>query len=451
MGDSELSTLETEGGSRQDRAWNRLFHALDLERRLQTNPWVEITAEAMKEFGHREPRLMAKHDTLAERPRVLRERGASLWPLRNGRYALMRDPSQHSYFQFSKSPWQWPRQAYVFQCDLAAFDGLPAGAWTESQALDAALVSGLLAFCAQEEALHLTVRGRQFCRSLPLSLAPGEAAIAIDRVQFEVDGGYEGKENFLLVEAKQGWRTDFHWKQLWIPYAHYSAITRKRLRPLFLMTSNGVIAVAEFQMGETLAECEMIRSRTFVLDPSPLPVFHSEIYLAMNLAIDTDTSFDANSGVSAEPFDSPPQANDLDRVLDVAMRPIPGNKQLLAESWGMDARQGDYYAQAACYLGFLRKEGDIYAPTPVGDQLRGERSRSIRISFVLKAMAGKPLMRRALAGVAECGGRLEKIPNPIWVEWVETFSQVRGATSHRRASTLRRWMEWVLVNTRWGG
>src|SRR5207253_2436349 len=80
----------------RDEAWKRVFAALPVAEYLARDGIFQVTAEDLKAHGAREPRLMAKIDTLAERPAILAEHGLALFPVRNGRYVLFPDPAQKS-------------------------------------------------------------------------------------------------------------------------------------------------------------------------------------------------------------------------------------------------------------------------------------------------------------------------------------------------------------------
>ncbi len=55
-----------------------------------------------------------------------------------------------------------------------------------------------------------------------------------------------------------------------------------------------------------------------------------------------------------------PQANDIDKIIDLILNFNNGlnNKWAISEFFGFDERQGDYYGNAAVYLGLLQKNND---------------------------------------------------------------------------------------------
>lgn len=53
-----------------------------------------------------------------------------------------------------------------------------------------------------------------------------------------------------------------------------------------------------------------------------------------------------------------PQANDLDKVIDIVTNNKAGltTKSAIADFFDFEERQGDYYANAAVYLGLLKRK-----------------------------------------------------------------------------------------------
>ena len=66
----------------------------------------------------------------------------------------------------------------------------------------------------------------------------------------------------------------------------------------------------------------------------------------------------AESRIEPEPDVPYPQANDLDKVIDIVTNFHSAgltNKPAIAEFFDFDERQGDYYANAGYYLGLLKR------------------------------------------------------------------------------------------------
>jgi hypothetical protein len=419
----------------RDEAWRRVFERLPLEDALAREGVAHVSADDLKLHGGREPRLMAKVDTLAERPAALAERGLALFPVRNGRYVLFPDPDGRSFYRFGADSDPGPVRVHASKVDLEAFDTFPRGReGSESQALDFAHLSGLLgAFCGDED-MRLTLRGRFFSGDFSFATPAGNRRVEVTRVQIEVDAGYEGS-SVVLIEAKRGRREDFHIRQLWYPWLHWRALARKPVRPIFFAFSNGRYHLTEFAFGEAFGELTPVRSRAYVLDESPL----AEVDLARLLA-------ETPAGI--EPEGAYPQANDLDKMADLVIMAGEGprTKEDIAEAFGFEERQADYYANAACYLGLLRRGEDGFEATPEGAQFAALRSRGSRTARLIRSMLAVPSLRDAVALLVDREYRAEKIAPAELAGLIRARTALRDSTAERRASTVRAWLTWVMGN-----
>jgi hypothetical protein len=108
----------------RDEAWKRVFERMPVAESIARDGLFHLTADELKLHGGREPRLMAKIDTLAERPAILAEQGLALFPVRNGRYVLFPDPAQKSFFRFGAGM-EAPVRAFRSAVDLNRYDTYP--------------------------------------------------------------------------------------------------------------------------------------------------------------------------------------------------------------------------------------------------------------------------------------------------------------------------------------
>lgn len=421
----------------RDEAWQRIFDRMPADEAIERDGIFHLTADELKLHGAREPRLMAKIDTLAERPAALAERGLAIFPTRNGRYVLFPDPAQRSYYRFGPDSDPGPARVHRSRIDLEAFDTFPRGRESsESQALDFAYHSGLLgSFCGEDD-MRLTLRGRFFSGDFGFATPLRGLRVAVSRVQIEVDAGYEGRA-IVLVEAKRGRREDFHIRQLWYPWLHWAALTRKPVRPVFFAYSNGQYFLTEFEFGESFGDLSVIRSRAYLLDESPL----AELDLPRMLD-------ERPQGI--EPGIAFPQANDLDKVVDlVQLAAAEGlTKERIAEAFDFEERQGDYYGNAACYLGLARRADGVFETTGEGRDFAGLRTRADRTGALVERMLLIPSLREALGLLVKRGYRVEKIAPQELAALIQARTGLGASTPARRASTLRAWLTWIMGNVK---
>src|SRR5215203_2713016 len=235
----------------RDEAWQRFFEQTDTLHQIAQRGYCYVTADDLKRYGQREPRLMAKIDTLAERPRAFKDHHLSIFPTRNGVYILFRDLENRTYYRFGDAMDTLPIQEYVANADLFAYDSFPGPQrLNESQAIDFAYISGLLQHFTEDSHLHLTIRGRAYSNpfgfNLPFTLSGSRHAVEVASVQIEIDAGYESASSIYLIEAKVGRRDDFNIRQLYYPYLEWSTRSQKRIVPIFLVYTNGITYLTEF-------------------------------------------------------------------------------------------------------------------------------------------------------------------------------------------------------------
>ncbi len=99
------------------------------------------------------------------------------------------------------------------------------------QHLDRAYAQSLIRHFAEDESLVLTIRGRKYTDAF--QFVTGKFQIASESVQTEVDAGYEGAEQVVLVEAKSGNATNTITRQLYYPFRQWQQRTTKPVSTLF--------------------------------------------------------------------------------------------------------------------------------------------------------------------------------------------------------------------------
>lgn len=113
------------------------------------------------------------------------------------------------------------------------------------QHLDFAYASSIIRTCTEDDTLVLTIRERKYTPKF--SFYVGKTLIEAESVQTEVDAGYEGKNNVVLVEAKKSKTKDTIIRQLYYPYRQWSEYTKKNVRTLFFEKRNKEYLIWEFR------------------------------------------------------------------------------------------------------------------------------------------------------------------------------------------------------------
>ncbi len=295
-----------------------------------------VQAEDLRRVTNREPRLLAKFDTPEELPRCFREAGYVLLPVRHGEYLLCRDDP------FCSLPDDVPAldecSALPFPLDTAA------RGQGEPPYIDHAFNTRLLHRFTGCRELFLTVRGRERCGQFSFTF--GGETVHVDGVQIEIDAGYEGERDLVLLEAKIGQPRHLNVRQLYYPWRHYRALTHKTVRPVVLSYD---MATTRYHFWElTFATTE---------DPTTWQILRQAAYRlhdAENRRL--DELLDAAWQTRLELV---PQADDLNKLVAVLEYIDTGlvTSGALADAMGFDERQARYYREAAVYLGLLEPTG----------------------------------------------------------------------------------------------
>ena len=141
------------------------------------------------------------------------------------------------------------------------------------------------------------------------------------------------------------------------------------------------------------------------------------------------------------PGDAPfPQADDASKIIDVVelLLSNPMSKSEIAERFEVDPRQGDYYGNAAAWLGFAKKSRGAFRLTPQGINL-AHMNRTDRIVALAEAVTSMPVFSEAAR--SKVGGEVMTVDQTAHL--IAKKTTLRGTTPPRRASTVRAWIDWL--------
>jgi hypothetical protein len=116
------------------------------------------------------------------------------------------------------------------------------------QHLDFAYASSLVRTFLNDESLVLTIRGRKYTPKL--SFKVGDQILNIESVQTEVDAGYEGKDQVVLIEAKNSTTNNTIIRQLYYPFRQWSQHTKKIVRTLFFEKREKFYSLWQFEFSD---------------------------------------------------------------------------------------------------------------------------------------------------------------------------------------------------------
>ncbi len=410
-----------------NESWKKLFDELEIHQIINEQGVFNLTSKKIKSITNKEPRLMCKFDHRESRPKILRQHNYTILSIKNGHYAIF-DGDGYADTQTNTiiTPYFSPK--------LNRLETIPKVFRSESQVIDAVYASGIFEDFIGEGELPLTIRGR--LRSKPfgfsLNTPKGILSFDIDGVQVEVDSGYEG-ERIYLIEAKMGETDNFHMRQLYYPYRMWQEEgISKEIIPIFLYYYDGIVSLTQYEFANDgfYDSYREVKSKQYSFEPEPIVNSLEDILDGIALA---DTS-----EMIGVPF---PQANDLKKVRDVINLIYSGinSRDSIAAYWDIEGRQGDYYANAASYLGFVERENQGWALTEFGCHYL-ELPTSRRKRTFVEAISKRTVFYKLLTLMSEENSLPD---NQIIKSVILEHSEVSDTTAGRRSSTVKSWLQFI--------
>ena len=228
-----------------NKSWNTIFDKYEIDKHnFDVEPYIIDTnqiKQATRQFTkttEREVRILCKQDSREDRPEIFIEKNLFLLPVRNGKYAIIKGegyidiPEIHSVITIYKSK-------LGFKLDTSSVGN------SEMQHLDFAYATSLIRTFLEDKSLVLTIRGRKY--SPKFSFKVGNQEITAESVQTEVDAGYEGRNQVILIEAKNSSTKNTIIRQLFYPYRQWQQHTEKHIKTLFFEKRENYFSLWQFE------------------------------------------------------------------------------------------------------------------------------------------------------------------------------------------------------------
>lgn len=120
------------------------------------------------------------------------------------------------------------------------------------QHLDYAYAVSLIRSFTGDLSLVLTIRGRKYSPKKGFLFCVGnpKTMLQATSVQTEVDAGYEGRNQVVLIEAKGAKAKDVIIRQLYYPYRQWQMCSGKKVRTLFFQHYKDTYSIWEFEFAD---------------------------------------------------------------------------------------------------------------------------------------------------------------------------------------------------------
>ena len=423
--------------NKNDVAWEKIFDKYDILNEIEKNGKFEISAKDINKF--REARLMTKFDHKANLPKIFADNKLSILPISRGSYVISKFEAYSKFENINQEIVKARFPDYITSID---YDNIT----SEATAINCAYVSGIIYDFVQDEQLVPTVSGRMssnnFSFNIKNNLLEKDMLVEVENSQIEIDGGYEGINSLCLIEAKNALSDDFIIRQLYYPYRLWQNKIDKIVRPIFLVYSNGIYNLYEYEFEDinNYNSLKLIKQKNYIIENVNIEI--SDIIEVLNETNEID-----------EPEISFPQADNFGRVINLCELLFQNEmtKDEITMNYDFDSRQTNYYTDAGRYLGLIDKkrgeDGVRFFLTKRGKNLFKLKYRDRQLKYVEYILQHRPF-RQAFN---ECLQNSE-MPNKNRVVEIMEESAIYNvqakSTYERRASTITGWINWIIQLTK---
>jgi hypothetical protein len=234
----------------KDSTWNKLFKALKIkEHDFNSAPFYLDGAEIKRvtaklsnaAISAKELRTLCYQTKREDRPAVFVENNLFVLPVTNGNYVIVKGegyidvPEIDSVIKIYQSKLD-------FKLDTSLIGN------SEMQHLDFAYAASLIRTFLEDDSLVLTIRGRKYTPKF--SFRVGNQEITAEGVQTEVDAGYEGRNQVVLIEAKNSATKNTIIRQLFYPFRQWQQHTEKQVKTLFFEKRDNCYSLWQFEFSD---------------------------------------------------------------------------------------------------------------------------------------------------------------------------------------------------------
>lgn len=420
-----------------NECWEQIFTKYDILRKIEEEGFFEISAKQIKEF--REPRLMTKFDYSVHRPKIFVNNRLSILPKSRNGYIISDFDAYHRLEEFDHDDSEIVHLEVPEHIQSLSFNDVR----SESLALNRAFVSGILGDFLNEEVIFPTVSGRMGTGAFEFDVRTIKnndwSHFVCEKVQMEIDAGYEGIDSLALFEAKLDLPEDFIIRQLYYPYRVWKDRIVKPVRTVFLVYSNDVYNVYEYKFSdpEKYNSIQLVQKKKYSLED-------------VKMTSDDVCRVLSDTRILDEPRIAFPQANSFDRIINLCelleKKSLDRNK--VTERYAFDERQTNYYTDAACYLELIDKRRTesgtpFYELSKKGKQILTKGYKERQLAFCRQILShgvfAETLGLYFKTGVMPTNDEIVKVMKRSNLYNIESEK-----TYERRMSTVKSWVNWII-------
>ncbi len=416
-----------------DKAWENLFDKYNILDKIDEFGGFQISAKQIKEF--KEPRLMAKFDHMINLPKIFAENNLAILPITRGRYAISHFDAYHKFEEDNMPITKVSLPAHVHSLDYNNITN-------EAMALNCAFVSDIIADFMDDHEIFATVSGRMGSGCFSFNINDIKLRhmweINVENSQIEIDAGFEGIQSLALFEAKRDISEDFLIRQLYYPLRTWQNRISKPVRPIFFVYSNGIYRLYEYMFEDinNYNSIRLVKQKCYSIEDTSISVEDIQTILA-------------TVQIVSEPEIPFPQADKFERIINLCE--LLCDQRLsrtdVTQRYDFDARQTNYYTDAARYLGLLEKTSESknpsYTSSEMGRRILNMNYKQRQLAFCKQILAhrvfNKILRIYFERGIMPETGKIVGIMIASGLYKVKSVS-----TFYRRSSSVKGWVNWIV-------
>jgi len=414
-------------------AWEKLFDKYNILEQIFSQGRFEISAIQIKEF--REPRLMAKFDHVVNLPKIFSDNKLAILPISRGDYVISNFNAYHRFESDNVPIIRVSLPTYIQSLDSSKIP-------SEAIALNCAMAAGIIDEFLQDEDVIPTVSGRMGSGSFSFNIINSNSGsscpVQVNNSQIEIDASYEGVSSFALFEAKRDLSEDFLVRQLYYPFRLWQSRVTKPVRPIFLVYSNGIYRLYEyaFQDINNYNSLILINQKNYSIEDTTIEITDIQNVLKQ-------------VRIMQEPHIPFPQADSFERVINICelLNEQELSRNDVTEQYAFDARQTNYYTDAARYLGLLEKKKDgimpIYRLSETGRRILNLNFKQRQLAYCNCILSHKAF-RNTLQKYFESGNMPQTEEIVQIMKYSNLYNVESDSTFKRRSSTIKGWINWII-------
>ena len=376
---------------------------------------------------------MTKFDHRINLPNIFTTNNLSILPITRGDYIIS---SFSAYKEFDE-----PSQDIQKISVPAHIQSLmPQFLVSEAIALNCANACGILNDFLEDDELVPTVSGRMSSGSFEFGIntALGAKNIAVNNSQIEIDAAYEGIRYLSLFEAKRDLSDDFLIRQLYYPFRVWSERVTKKVKPVFLIFSNGMFNLYQYDFEDphNYNSLKLVKQKNYIIATEICLADIENLVRSVPLVQEPEIPF--------------PQADRMSRIVNLIelLSERPMTKQDITSKYAFDERQTNYYTDAGRYLGLIDKAYDedgnvLFQLSACGHRIMGLEYKERQLSLVTQI-----LMHKVFNETLKLHLQYGEMPPKQTIIQIMKRSNLYGvdadSTYLRRSSTVIGWVNWIL-------